>query len=267
MPESETLQRVERLQNGHVVLLRIRAIDAKDGVCIRIDVEAQAPITADEEQEILGKGRWMLKLDEDLSDFYELAARFGKLGAIVEMGRGRLLRSSTLWEDVVKTIATTNVTWRNTVNMIARLVHELGDPLPGSGAWRAFPSPARVVEADPELFAREIRMGYRNEYVIQLAHEIVSGERELEALTQAVLPAAELKKSLKSIKGVGEYAANTLMMLLGHYGGLAIDSEMRSFVTRHYFAGEPATDKQIAAIYEDWGDWKYLAYWFDASES
>ncbi|MEZ4614458.1 MAG: hypothetical protein R2867_02935 [Caldilineaceae bacterium] len=51
------------------------------------------------------------------------------LGVVGE-GRGRLLRSPTLWEDVVKTIATTNVTWRNTVSMIHRLVDTLGAPFP-----------------------------------------------------------------------------------------------------------------------------------------
>ncbi|MEZ4614459.1 MAG: hypothetical protein R2867_02940 [Caldilineaceae bacterium] len=61
-------------------------------------------------------------------------------------------------------------------------------------------------------------------------------------------------------------------MLLGHYGELPIDSEYRTFVARHYFGrgdsgegdgGRNPTDQELAAVYDDWGQWKYLAYWFD----
>jgi hypothetical protein len=38
---------------------------------------------------------------------------------------------------------------------------------------------------------------------------------------------------------------------------------MRAFVSRKYFEGHPPTDAQIRAIYEPWGRWQYLAYWFD----
>jgi hypothetical protein len=53
------------------------------------------------------------------------------------------------------------------------------------------------------------------------------------------------------------------MMILGRYQHLAVDSEMRAFVSKKYFQSEPVTEAQIRAIYAPWERWQYLAYWFD----
>ncbi|MEZ4862450.1 MAG: hypothetical protein R3C14_14140 [Caldilineaceae bacterium] len=268
----QTLQRVERLQDGQVVLLHITGREKNGGIgaCtrVRIHVAGEQPLRPAAKRELRAKVRWMLKLDEDLSAFHGLAVAHPHLAWMSTQGRGRLLRSPTLWEDVVKTIATTNVTWGNTKAMIQRFVATLGAVFVSQPAYRAFPTPEEVAAADPALFTDVIRMGYRNAYVMQLAQEIVTGVRDLEALKQAQLPPAALKKELKSIKGIGDYAAHTLLMLLGAYGELPIDSEYRSFVSQRYFAAQPGTestptDKELAAIYDDWAEWKYLAYWFD----
>lgn len=261
--ETATLERVERLATGQVVLLALQAQDQTGQVQITIDMASDRALTAAELAEVTYNVRWMLKLDRDYNDFYALAARHAWIGRVVSQGRGRLLRSPVLWEDVVKTIATTNVTWGNTKSMIARLVETLGDPFPLDPSRRAFPTPHQVAQADPALFANLIRMGYRNAYVQQLAQEVVTGTRDLEGLRQSPLRGAALKKAVKSIKGIGDYAAHTLMMILGDYSEVPIDSEYRSFVLGRYFAGQTPTAKELAAIYADWGEWKYLAYWFD----
>ena len=261
---AQMLQRVEGLTSGRVVLLQLTSAEAENRIRINIAVQADGALTTAEREEILAKVRWMLKLDEDFAAFYALVAAHPHIGRVVAQGRGRLLRSPTLWEDVVKTIATTNVTWGNTKGMIQRMVDHLGTPFPLNPTLHAFPTPAQVAASDPALFANSIRMGYRNAYVQTLAQAIVTGACDLEALKTAQRSAVETKKAVKAIKGVGDYAAHTLMMLLGHYSELPIDSELRSHVTRRYFAGDPRPDKEMAAIYESWGEWKYLAYWFDA---
>jgi 3-methyladenine DNA glycosylase/8-oxoguanine DNA glycosylase len=86
---------------------------------------------------------------------------------------------------------------------------------------------------------------------------------DLEALRECELPSAELRSRLRAIRGVGPYAAATLSMILGRYDELAVDSEFRQFVSRAYFGGKPVNDADARAVYEAWGRWKYLAYWFD----
>ncbi len=264
-----SLQRIERLSSGRTVRLTLSAAGADARVCVRTETGDGQPASADEQREITQRVRWMLRLDDDLTTFHALCLADDALRAAGEEGRGRLLRSPTLWEDVVKMIATTNVTWQNTVAMIERLVASLGTPFPGDAAdertQRAFPTPQQVAAADPALFDERIRLGYRNAYVLRLAHEISSGTRDLEALRRADLPAPALKKELLSIKGVGPYAANALLMLLGCYGALPIDSEFRRRVReRHFAAREKApTDGEMAAVYKRWGAWRALAYWLE----
>lgn len=266
---NEELERVELLDSGRAILLRLAASDEGDHVRLRVALQAEEEPSAADVQQLEAKLRWMLKLDEDLSEFYALAAQHKQLTHLAAGGRGRLLRSPTLWEDVVKTICTTNVSWSNTVSMVRRLVEQLGTPLAADPARRAFPTPQQVAAADPSLFDSQIRLGYRNGYVIQLAREIVEGRRDLEALKQSALAGAELRKELRTIKGVGDYAANTLLVLLGHYHELPVDSAFRSHVRTRHFAhkmaqGESPTDAEMEALYEHWGRWKALGYWFEA---
>src|SRR5438477_12213594 len=57
--------------------------------------------------------RHLLRLDEDLSTFYRMVRDDPALGWAAQ-GAGRMLRSATVFEDVVKTICTTNTTWAGT---------------------------------------------------------------------------------------------------------------------------------------------------------
>jgi 3-methyladenine DNA glycosylase/8-oxoguanine DNA glycosylase len=275
LPETGALERVERLSTGKVVLARIKEVKKGQGTSpdglevLDVEVEASGALTDVEKAELGANLRWMLRLDEDFEPFYERAKGDERLSGVLKSGRGRLLRSPTLFEDVVKTICTTNTTWRQTKGMVQRLVDLVGTPYPLDPALRAFPTPEQVAAAGVETLQKEVRLGYRSAYVHQLAAEVVAGQfpgngsRSGSRSWKFSRNSADLKKQLKAIKGVGDYAANTLLMILGHYGELALDSEMRTFVKERYFDGEAVTDKEILAVYDEWGEWRYLAYWFD----
>src|SRR5262249_18038762 len=175
--------------------------DEQDCGRVRIEGEADGKLSAADQQEIQEKVRWILRLDEDLSEFYSAVAEHPTVAEKVTSGRGRLLRSPTLFEDVVKTICTTNTTWSQTKAMVARLVNAAGDPYPGNPDLRAFPTPEQVLAIDQVTFEKEIRLGYRNAFVQRLAREVAEGQRELEALKNSDLPPKELKRELKKIMG------------------------------------------------------------------
>ena len=86
---------------------------------------------------------------------------------------------------------------------------------------------------------------------------------DLNNLENPDLPTEELQKALRKIKGVGPYAAHTLLMLLGRYGRLAYDTVMRDFLRAKYDLGDKPTLEDANRIYEEWGKWKFLAYWFE----
>ena len=163
---------------------------------------------------------------------------------------------------MVKTILTTNTTWAQTTAMAARLAAVLGAPHPADLARRAFPTP-EAVAADEGALTGRVRLGYRNASVLRIAREIAGGALDLEALRESALPTVELRRELLRLPGVGPYAAATLLMILGRYDELGIDTELRAHVRRKYFAGEAVAEARLREPYERWGRWRYLAYWFD----
>jgi 3-methyladenine DNA glycosylase/8-oxoguanine DNA glycosylase len=263
------LWRVERLASGQVVELRIW--EAPGGV----QVEVVETLTEAEQGEVSGKVSWMLGLDQDFSAFYTLARQEPKLAGVVQKAQGRLLRSPTLFEDVVKTILTTNTAWSGTRRMVASLVARFGSPLLASAATsqdeaaphhtearRAFPAPEQVAAADEATLRSEVRLGYRAPYVLELARSVASGALDLEALRDVDLPTSELRKRLLALKGVGAYAAANLLMILGRYDFLPVDSWALKAVSHEWYGGEPVGAAEVEAGFAHWGEWKGLAYWF-----
>ena len=265
--ESEVLRRTERLSSGRVVHLEVsEATRGSSDPRIRIDVLHLGGLGTEDRREIRGSVRRMLRLDEDLGPFHARCRAVGGRWADASRGLGRLLRSPTLFEDVIKTICTTNIQWGGTRAMVRQLVQDLGEAGPASGGdgafSSAFPTPARLAKADTAEL-QTARLGYRAPYVKELAERVVSGDLDLSALEDEHRSTGEVRKALLEIKGVGPYAAATLLMLLGRYDHLAIDSVYRTFVSERYFEGRRPSDAEAAAVYEDWGRWRYLGYWFD----
>ncbi len=262
-PDTAELSRIHRLEGGQVVRVCMlgNGPAAQPGVSVR--VEAATALGPAEQVEIRRAVRRMLRLDEDLSEMYELMARINGHSLRLTPGAGRLLRCPSLFEDIVYTICTTNITWSGTKRMVERLVTRLGEPFPGQSELQAFPTAGAIAAAGPEFLKQEAGLGYRSGYVWELATAIAEKRLDLSSYEDPALPTEDLYRSLRRIKGIGEYAAATILMLLGRYERLAIDSELKAFVARKYLAGQPGTDAEIRAIYAPWGKWQYLAYWFD----
>jgi len=253
--ESNMLRYVLRLANERVIELRMR--DAKDGVGVETEKLDKA-----ERKEVQDKVDWMFGLDMDFSRFYEAAHGEPKLRGAEELARGRVLRSPTLFEDVVKTILTTNTLWGATKNMTRKLVNEFGSSLDGQAEKRAFPGPSSIAAGSPEILKETVRVGYRAPAIHQLAVRVAGGELDLESLKTSALPTLELRKELLKINGVGPYAAANLLVILGRHDFIPIDSYALKMVSHEWYGGQTITAKEVEKHFEKWGEFKGLAYWF-----
>jgi len=222
------------------------------------------PSSKAQERAVLDGVGHLLRLDQDLSVLYALLANDEQL-SWATAGAGRMMRGQTVFEDVVKTICTTNCTWSATVRMVSALVSELGEPArgePADTAYRAFPTPAAMAAADDAFYTEVVKAGYRGPYLRTLAAAVAEGTLDLEALataTEAELPDDELEKQLLALAGVGPYAAAHIMMLLGRHSRLILDSWTRPKYAK--VTGRKAKDAVITRRFRRYGPWAGLAFW------
>ena len=246
-------------------------ISAASTAVAAIEVAGRPPGAAAADR-LLRAVRHLLRLDDDLSPFYARAAEDPDL-AWATSGAGRLVRSPTVFEEVVKTICTTNCAWSGTVRMVTALVEHLGEPAVGvrpAGAYgRTFPTSAAMAAADLDFYRDVVRAGYRGAYLRSLAEAVAAGDLDLEELGSASrdeLPDEELAARLLALPGVGPYAASHVMMMLGRYSRLILDSWTRPTYAR-LTGGRPKKDAAIERRFRRYGSYAGLAFWLFLTRS
>lgn len=204
--------------------------------------------------------RRMLRLDEDESHvraFHKVDPRWKR------SGRARLFRSPTLFEDVLKTVTSCNVTWPGTVHMNRRLCEVVG--LASPSGLRTFPTPAQLARTRPETLRSRCRVGYRDLRIIELSRMFAKREPEIRIIEDPDTSDELLHETLLSLPGVGPYAAANIMQLLGRYSRLPLDTES----VRHgrSVLGYKGSSKQIMRRVHDhfapFESHAFRSYWFE----
>lgn len=254
---TQTMTRVLRLDDATIV--RSAATARHNGVSVRI--ASDAPITRAMRSRVSRQLRSCLRLDEDFTTFHSVARRHPEFRWIAAARTGRLLRAPTVFEDVVKMICTTNCSWSLTRIMVGNLVALAGDPAPGGD--RAFPTPAATAALTERTMRKRVKAGYRSPYLLELARRVADGELDIESWRTSRLSSEDLLKQISSVKGIGPYAAQNILRLLGRYDWLGLDSWVRGQFSRLHARGQKVKDSTIERHYRDYGAWRGLFFWLD----
>jgi len=257
---TRTLRRVFRLAGGRLVTASL--VGSAGAVQIGTGRAALAPA---ERADLRTHVRTCLRLDEDFAGFHAAARRHPQYRWIAASGSGRLLRAPTLYEDVVKMICTTNCAWSLTEVVVGKLVARFGED--AGGGRRAFPDPHAVAQSSEQILRSTCSTGYRAPYLLELSRRVAGGELDLEALRTSAAPVDEVFDALRSIKGVGPYAAGNLLKLLGRYDHLGLDSWVRAQYSRLYARGRAVKDAAIERRYASLGRWRGLFFWLEMTRS
>lgn len=131
---------------------------------------------------------------------------------------GRVFRSPTTFEDMIKQICLTNVTFNRSIEMNRRLCQHVGS------FGDSFPSPAQLSQCSEEYLKKTCKVGYRASRIISIAQLVHSGELDLHSLQQdaasvsCMADAVALKRKLCSrLPGFGDYSSKNLLQMLGVY--------------------------------------------------
>jgi 3-methyladenine DNA glycosylase/8-oxoguanine DNA glycosylase len=194
----------------------------------------------------------MVRANEDQSAWWSacpVAAR---------AGFGRLFRSPTLFEDMVKTITACNVAWPNTIRMNERLCEHVGRD-------GDFPTPGELAGTSAASLARLCKVGYRAERIVRLGADVAEGRLDMAWFEQMSRSSGELFEGLLQIYGIGPYAANNILQALGRYDRVPIDSEtVRHFRKHHRFRSDPSRLSAVAQRrYAKYAPNQFKAYWYE----
>lgn len=265
-PDAETLHTVVAMPEGKSVGLAIsqpaprgepatRAANPKALRGRTLRIEADRLLEQGERGEVRRGVRRMLRLDEPterIRAFHRVDPRWRA------SGRGRLFRSASFFEDVVKTVTSCNVTWPGTVMMNARLCAVVGE-------GGAFPTAARLARTRASTLRARCRVGYRDRRLIELAGLFAGGAIDESALADPSRDDAGVFKELQGWPGVGPYAAANIMQLLGRYGRLPLDTESvrHGRVVLGMSGSARAIMRRVHEHFEPFGEHAFRSYWFE----
>jgi N-glycosylase/DNA lyase len=203
-------------------------------------------------------------LTEDFSDFYRETRRHPEHRWIAKIKAGRMLRSPSVFEDIVKMVCTTNCSWALTEIMINNLVDKLGKTFDDS--HKAFPSPEALAGISEGFLRKNIKAGYRCPFLLEFAEKVASGNLNVECWRSSDFTTEALFKELRSIKGVGAYSAGNILKLLGRYDYLGLDSWSRGKYYETYHQGRTVSDRTIERKYMQFGKWRGLFFWLEMTK-
>ena len=249
-PARAALGRPLNLEGGVATLV----IHQPEGVGAELRVRSDRTLSRRERAQATAQIARMLRLDDGgVAEFHRVDPRWKAAG------RGRLFRSPTFFEDVVKTVTSCNVTWPSTVAMNRRLC-EVINP--------AFPTPAQLARRRPATLRARCGVGYRDARLVALAKLFASGAIDPDWYEDASTPDDGVYEALLELPGIGPYAAGNIMQLLGRYSRLAIDSESyrHARVVLGMEGTERALARRIEAHFAPFGEHRFRSYWFELLE-
>ena len=151
-------------------------------------------------------------------DYCGIVARAEGFGGILataaRLGKGVRVLNQNPEEALISFVISQNNNIPRIKGIIERLCDALGEEKTfGDIKYRAFPTVKALSERD-EAFFYGVGLGYRAPFIKRLADELDSGALDLESYKE--FSAAELKKALKRIYGVGQKVADCAILFGFH---------------------------------------------------
>lgn len=192
------------------------------------DVRFAEALSANDEDHAARVIRRMLGCDLDLRPLYEQAADDPVLGPKLSeyYGLKRMARAS-FFEEAMNRVIESQIQHKPTAKkMVYGVRQAYGQRLESpKGPIAAWPRPLRLIGADPKSMKAYGLSERKGEYVVGLAHEIVSGNLDLDALDR--LAPLEFLERILQIRGIGPTIAQDLSLYRNR-----TDAEFPSRITK-----------------------------------
>ncbi|EYU33314.1 hypothetical protein MIMGU_mgv1a019757mg, partial [Erythranthe guttata] len=249
-PHSKTLKRPLRLNlaGGETFSLMVHVSHpTHSSHALHLRVFGTRALSPQQQQSLLNQVRRMLRLSDQenrrVVDFQKVHEK------AKETGFGRVFRSPTLFEDMIKCMLLCNCH-----TTIAN-----------------FPSPSELANLEVEFLAKRCNLGYRASRVINLARGVIEGSVKLTEIEFAceydtvsnLSDYDKLAEKLRVIDGFGPFTCANVLMCIGYYHVIPTDSEtIRHLKQVHAKTSTKKTiERDLEDIYGKYAPFQFLAYW------
>jgi 3-methyladenine DNA glycosylase/8-oxoguanine DNA glycosylase len=250
--DTKILNRPFSLSKNKKIKVKIQSRDTANNAHINISWKNNHSLSYIHKTEIKNKIIRMIRLDEDFSEFHKICKGDPILSFVFKNKCGGMLRGATAFEDLVKTVCTTNCDWRNTKRMCDGLCKLAGGN---------FPVAETILKYSPKELSRKIPLGYRARTILEISDKTANGELNIDEWARNK-NYEQIRASLKKIWGIGEYSINHLLVLLGDYSRIPVDSEVLAYLRKTHFMGEEVPNRKAVMPYDKYGKYKFLAFKF-----
>jgi len=181
----------------------------------------------------------------------------------IEFGNGIRILKQDVWETIISFIISAN----NNIPRIKRIIESLclnfGERLTSNNiVYYSFPSPQRMAALSKEDLA-VLRVGYRDEYILDAATKVAKKEIDIAALH--TMSDKEAKAELMKIKGVGGKVADCIMLFaLGRFSVFPTDVWIKKILTEVYGVSDKDIPTFVSQKYGDYAGFaqQYLYYYY-----
>jgi len=248
--KNNVLYRTEIVNDNLIELF----ISQKDNF-VTVKIKSKEKLDKSAKNKIKKKIHNIFQLDIDLDEFCTLAKKLNKrIFRYLNAGGGRFLTGISLFEDVVKTLLTTNTTWNQTVKMSENFISQFNKIKYKTPIICGFPTYCEFRKIKPNKVIKGLRFGYRNEYLINIINKFLEKEGFVDDDKMTII------NELREVKGIGKYSIAHIKCLMGIFDEIPIDSEVIKYAK---LKGIGHSEKQIIKYYQEYEQYAFLAYKID----
>lgn len=197
--------------NGGLIGVKLANRGTLNSPRIGCAVYADTPLSDVEDEDLERLLARSLRVDEDLRQFYEMAAQDGVLAQVVDELRGmRTLSWPDLFPALILAVTLQMAPLARSSQMMELLRTQYGEDATFDGRRiRYWPSPKRIANTPVEELMLRTKLGYRAKNLRSIAETLEGGFPSAEELS--TLGAEDARERLMELRGIGPYAASIVV--------------------------------------------------------